>query len=947
MAAQAPQQSGSIRGVVRDKDFDLPLGGATVVVLETGMRVTASDQGNYVIEQIAPGTYTLVFTKDGYERFVQSDVLVQAGRLTDVDAMLGGEFTEMDEFVVQDILQFGAGSEAALLNLRIESPAQMDSIGAELMSRAGAGDAAAGLRLVAGASVANGKFAVVRGLPNRYVSSQMNGVRLPSADEDKRAVELDQFPAPVIESIQVAKTFTPDQQGDASGGAVNVRLRSIPDEASFQIKGQIGAETNSWGKDDFLTFDHGSGRPQPTGQNWRGQYAPDETDTPLDYKLSVSGGGKHVFDNGSKFGGFASVFYERDGSFVEGAQNDSYWQENPGDPMTPQYFQGTPTDGDFKTSLFDVTRASEAERYGGLGTLGWESENHKIGLTYLYTRINEDIATIATDTRGREYFSDLTDPSSAPFLRTDTLVHNERTTETLQLGGRHVLPWEGFSPWESFRFRKPELSWSLAASSAVLDQPDKRQFGGLWRPPLFGAPEGSWLPYKPAANFTVGNAQRTFKKIDEESDQIAVDLKLPFAQWTETEGYLKFGVFHDKVDRDFDQESFSNFGDTNFNYTGDFDEPWSAAFPGENHPITGSNGDIDYDGEQEIFATYGMVDLPLNPSLHLVTGARYEAVDIGIVNIPEPDAEWFPPGSSIGFGLEPGDADVDFQQHDVLPAVALNFEANKYVTVRASYSQTVAHQTFKELTPIVQQEYLGGPAFIGNPELQMSELDNYDVRVDYTPYEGGLISASAFYKDVENPIEYVQRGAAFNFTTAVNYPKGRLRGIELELRQDIGRFAESMRGLGFGANATFIDSEVTLPEDEANMFASNILQVPFTTREMTDAPEHLFNFYLTYDFQKSKTQLAIFYTVQGDTLVAGAANRANNFVPSVFAKEYGTLNVSLAHSINDHVKLQIQGKNLTNPDIEEVYRSKYIGGDVTKTSYQKGLEFTLGLSVSF
>ena len=60
----------------------------------------------------------------------------------------------------------------------------MDSIGAELMSRAGAGYAASGLRLVAGASVSNGKFAVIRGLPNRYVSSQMNGVRLPTADED-------------------------------------------------------------------------------------------------------------------------------------------------------------------------------------------------------------------------------------------------------------------------------------------------------------------------------------------------------------------------------------------------------------------------------------------------------------------------------------------------------------------------------------------------------------------------------------------------------------------------------------------------------------------------------------------------------------------------------------------------------------------------------------------
>ena len=113
--------------------------------------------------------------------------------------------------------------------------ALMDSISADLMSRAGASDAASALKLVAGASVQNGKSAVIRGLPDRYVSSQMNGVRLPTADEDKRAVELDQFPSAVIESIQVSKTFTPDQQGDASGGAVNVVLKSVPEENTIKV----------------------------------------------------------------------------------------------------------------------------------------------------------------------------------------------------------------------------------------------------------------------------------------------------------------------------------------------------------------------------------------------------------------------------------------------------------------------------------------------------------------------------------------------------------------------------------------------------------------------------------------------------------------------------------------------------------------------------------------
>jgi len=74
--------------------------------------------------------------------------------------------------------------------------------------------------------------------------------------------------------------------------------------------------------------------------------------------------------------------------------------------------------------------------------------------------------------------------------------------------------------------------------------------------------------------------------------------------------------------------------------------------------------------------------------------------------------------ADAGVELHPGDADVDFSQSDVLPAIGLNWAPEKELTFRASYSQTVAHQTFKELTPIQQQEYLGGPVFIGNPDLR-------------------------------------------------------------------------------------------------------------------------------------------------------------------------------------------------------------------------------------
>jgi outer membrane receptor protein involved in Fe transport len=977
-ASAAPQQegAGSIRGVVRDKDFDTPVVAAQVTILETGRHTLTADQGHYVFSGVAPGRYTLVFTKDGFARQVTPDVVVFDGRMTDVDASLASEFVDLDEFVVEDF-QLTTGSEAALLQVRFESAALMDSIGAELMSRAGASDAASALRLVAGASVQGDKYAVIRGLPDRYVNSQMNGVRLPTADENKRAVQLDQFPAAVVDSIRVSKTFTPDQQGDASGGAVDVRLKGAPDDeflVSVKMQGIYNTQVRRRG--DFLSYDGGGvsrwGKSygergmqlDRLGANWNGAVGTSEHDAPANYKSSIDLGGRHDF-GGFKVGGLVESFYEHTSTYYADGKDDSFWVEKPGAGMVPHTYQGTPTDGDFKTGLYDVTRATDTVKWGGLATAGIEWENHSVAATYLYTRAATDAATLATDTRGKQYFFPNYDPNdpnapgntptnvhAAPYLRVETLDYTERTTGTLQFTGRHSLMPSDFSKGDEPGLRAPEFDWRIADSDAQLFEPDKRQFGGLWLPPSFnpGVPPAippstsppTWLPYKPAQNFTLGNLQRIWKEVDEHSREYALDLKCPFKQWNGRDGYVKYGWFDDVLVRRFNQDSFSNFSD-NSSFIGGFDDPWSAQFPFEDHPITASKNDVDYHGEQQITAYYGMADLPLTSKFKVVGGVRRESTAIGIVNVPESLATWFPPGATAPVQLNPGDADVTFRERDTLPALELVYDPFEHFTARASYSETLARQTFKELTPIVQQEYLGGPIFIGNPALGMSHLRNYDLRFDWTPEEGSLVSVSFFRKDVYDPIEYVQRIADFTYTTAVNYPSGTLTGHELELRQGLGSLFESLDGVSLGANATFLHSSVTLPADEAAQFDSPAIQAPMHSRDMTGAPDHLYNLFLTYEVPTVGTKLGLVYSVVGDTLVAGAGISSGLFVPNVYAREYDTLNLSVSQPLGKYLRLDFQAKNLTDPRIVEVYRSKFIGSDVTKTSYTKGIEYSVAL----
>ncbi len=980
----AQEQVGSIRGIMYDKDFDVPLGGAEVTIAESGEKVTTSEEGNYFFPEVAPGTYTLIFSKTGYTRQIKLDVVVSAGQMTEVDIWLSGDYTEIDEFIVQD-LQISSGTEAALLELRIKSPALMDSISSEYMSLSGASDAASALNLVAGTTVSEGKYAVVRGLPDRYVTSQMNGVRLPTADLDKRAVQLDQFPAAVIESIQVSKTFTPDQQGDASGGAVNVILKGIPDETTFKISGQYSYNTNVGRRDDFLTYKGGgvncwaddTSRDFPplitvfedgelsTRRNFDDTIGVSLGDAPTDYKWSMSGGTNYKFDD-FKIGGFLSFFYERDSSYHSNGINDKYMIPWPGGKFAPAMSNVDFDENEFNTSLYDVTKGSQEVKWGGLGTFGVEFENHQINVLYNFTRDATDQAILEEDTRGKaglhKFWPELYDetylnydpfdpqhpgnklPGIAPYRRNETLKYAERATDTLQFSGRHILSNPEWSFWDSISTLPPELDWLFAFSTASLDEPDKRLFATKWFPPEpdQGNFTGTHTGHRYTSSTGIGNSERIWKDVSEESRQLNSNLKMPFEQWNDQEGYLKFGVFYDDVTRDYNQTSYTN--KTPPSWLGTWDEFYSSVYTTDSW-IKTTVVDVDYDGSQRISAGYFMMDLPFNNKINLIGGLRFERTEIGIENFPDDNVRIISDDGNLTL-FNPDFANVDFKQNDVLPSISFAYKPIEQIILRGAYSETIARQTFKELSPIRQREFLGDDEFSGNPNLNMSALKNYDLRFDWTPYTGGLVSLSYFYKTVKDPIEYVfLAGDVSDFIRPFNYPEGQLSGVEIEIRQKLDYFWDDFEGISAGLNATFIDSKVKLPKSDAANLKENGWPEP--TRNMTNAPEYLYNIYMTYDFENIGGQLGIFYTVRGDTLIAGQSSIRKRYIPSVFETEFGTLNLSYSQKLGEIWSLKLQAKNLLDPKIQTVYRSEHIGDDVLKTSYTKGREFSISLSASF
>ncbi|MEC8350671.1 MAG: TonB-dependent receptor plug domain-containing protein, partial [Pseudomonadota bacterium] len=164
-----------------------------------------------------------------------------------------------EEAVLEEVVVSASrlkGTATAVLEERKQQAFVADIMGAEQISRSGDSDAAAALRRVTGLTLVDGKFIYVRGLGERYSSTQLNNSAVPSPDPTRSVLPLDLFPSGIIESLSVQKSYSPSMPASFGGGNVDIRLKSIPDQFVFDVTGQLGYNTNNF--DDGLEYNGGS-----------------------------------------------------------------------------------------------------------------------------------------------------------------------------------------------------------------------------------------------------------------------------------------------------------------------------------------------------------------------------------------------------------------------------------------------------------------------------------------------------------------------------------------------------------------------------------------------------------------------------------------------------------------------------------------------------------------
>ena len=258
-------ENGKIGGRVIDQKTGEALIGANVIIKGTVFGSATDLDGNYYISGVPVGVYNLVVSYVGYETQEIAGVSIVANDLNKINATLVSSVMDLSEVVVNATVK--ANTDIFILAEQMKSDKIQDGVSADQMSRAGDGNAADAVKRITGVSLQDGKYVSVRGLSDRYISTAMNGVPIPSPEPEKKAVPLDLFTTGILESITAYKTYTPDLPGVFAGGAVNIKTKAYPDSrilnAQFGLSGKstfLGPEYMSGTRSstDYLGFDDGT-----------------------------------------------------------------------------------------------------------------------------------------------------------------------------------------------------------------------------------------------------------------------------------------------------------------------------------------------------------------------------------------------------------------------------------------------------------------------------------------------------------------------------------------------------------------------------------------------------------------------------------------------------------------------------------------------------------------
>ncbi|CAM2821059.1 TonB-dependent receptor [Flavobacterium frigoris] len=896
------QTKGTISGVLTDKDSNnetLPF--ANVLLKGTQINGTTDIDGKYSLNAPA-GNYIIQFSFIGYES-IETPIIVKSGETITLSKALGSSSYKLDDVVITTTVN--KQKETALLLDQKNAVGIQQSIGTQELSRKGVSDVATAVTKTSGITKQEGSGNIfVRGLGDRYNSTTMNGLPIPSNDPEKKNLNLEIFSTDIVEYISIDKVYGGNVYGDFAGGNVDIISKDYKGNGFLKIDIGSKVNTNAIAEDNFklqkgfdgLGFTKKSIPNNPLTQfNFSSLQMKDYT--PIATSFSISGG--KSFDVGSegKLSFFATASFNNDFS----AKNNGTAKAGVnGNGIANKIFEN------YNELKYETNTT-------GMANIGYKiNNNNKVSFNTLY---------INTSTQSKEeyygYIVDIANDGNGLIRRFN---YEKNSLWVNQILGEHKIG------------DRSKLNWGVSYNIIDASMPDRVQ--NIFRKEATG--------YQ-LSSISLPDNHRYFQKLkeDELAANASYDYKFNKNADGDFLGKITFGLNERIKSRGFQATQFNikaTSGNTNtivdpnnldlfYNQDNFNNDNFRIATFRGNSQVFNALDPQTYGGDLLIHAAFANTEYKFK-KLTAVLGLRGEQITQKV--------QWNTQLGAIG--------EDQLEKTAFLPSLVMKYELNDKQNLRLGLSKTYTLPQFKERAPFIYEEVL--QVKVGNKDLYESDDYNLDLKWEMFPKSDELISVTAFGKYILNPMNEVTILSSSNDISFINTGDyGYVAGAEVEYRKQLLNIdSDNAKKLSAGINASYLYSNQELNSEKVKRETD--FQVDFTNKKgkFTGASDLLLNADLTFFNEwssNSNLTTTVAYTYFSDRVNAiGTSNKGD-----LIDKAFGSLDFISKAKLTEKLGLGLVAKNLLNPAINRVQANTT--GDVNVLSYKKGATISLSLNYQF
>ena len=737
----------TIKGKVLDATTGEPLVGAIVKLENTKFKTIVKLDGTYSFAKLPLGTYTL---KVNYEGFVNADV--QTITLTDnsiktVGFNLKPAVSELSTVTVSTLSE--KNGEVGARRLEKTSDPIINVLSAKTLQLLPDITVANALQRVSGVSIqrggsGEGRYPIIRGMEKRYINTLVNGIKIPSPDNKSRFIPLDLFPSDLLERLEVSKSLTPSMEGDAIGGTINLVMKDAPTKRLLNVNASLGY-SDYFMNNQYMDFNKGSiNKQSPT--EIKGTASPTDFSVAALHSNNISRPINNTLGitYGDRFGKTKQFGLIMAGSYqnIFKGLSSTYFQ--PGAPVfnQPTYKQ-----------IEDRKYSYQSNRKGLTAKLDYvvDSKNKLI--------LNTNLVSLDDYSYRLDNFYTPVNRQSIDYLNRATWQYQSIINTSLL--GLHDLG-KGYN-----------LDWSLVYSLAQNHRPDQvesdHQVNTIDKTDKVQSISHAWIH----------NTDQDYTEYLNLTKKVTIagkSLELKAGEMVRIKHRNNL-YHHYSLTPLVPGELFISIDSSKYTFKG----------VGSSDP--NNNNGNNYDFDENVDAGYIQGRLGISPKLELLGGVRVEYTH-----------QHYKTGLDSAFPSISG----TIKYTDILPSLQLKYRLDNEKALRFAYYKALARPGFAEMIPDGIGVY-DEIKEVGNPDsLNHSLADNIDLRYEYFSGKAEQLLIGAFYKNIQDPIEYstetVNATAVQykpkNFGSATNY------GFEVLATKYWGN-------IGLSGSYTFTESSVT------------------------------------------------------------------------------------------------------------------------------------------